>query len=194
MVSDGRHSRNRDATHPVNAMLNYAYGILESQVRTQVVTAGLDPTIGYFHSSYRTAHRLVFELMEPMPPVVDRNVLEFVQQHLFEPRDFTLTREGVCRLNPELAKAIVKTTDADRGTFVAMNDVSRHLLVGPRWSRALASYQRLIGGLASRVKHSLPCPCFVIFDRYPGASVGSSAGLSNSAQRSYEIASLTAYS
>jgi hypothetical protein len=31
--------RNRHASHPVNAMLNYAYAILESQVRIQIVAA-----------------------------------------------------------------------------------------------------------------------------------------------------------
>jgi CRISPR/Cas system-associated endonuclease Cas1 len=41
--------RNRNATHPVNATLNYAYGILESLVRMQIVASGLDPAIGYLH-------------------------------------------------------------------------------------------------------------------------------------------------
>jgi CRISPR-associated endonuclease Cas1 len=47
--------RNRHASHPVNAMLNYAYAILESQVRMQIVAEGFDPTIGYLHTSTRTA-------------------------------------------------------------------------------------------------------------------------------------------
>ena len=34
---------NRHATHPVNALLNYAYGLLETEVRIAVVAAGLDP-------------------------------------------------------------------------------------------------------------------------------------------------------
>ena len=31
---------------PVNAMLNYGYGILAHRLRAQVIAAGLDPTIG----------------------------------------------------------------------------------------------------------------------------------------------------
>jgi hypothetical protein len=38
--------RNRHASHPLNAMLNYAYAVLECQVRMQIVADGLDPTIG----------------------------------------------------------------------------------------------------------------------------------------------------
>jgi CRISP-associated protein Cas1 len=44
---------NRFATTPINAILNYAYGVLESQVRMQVVSAGLDPTIGILHGNAR---------------------------------------------------------------------------------------------------------------------------------------------
>ena len=42
--------------------------------------------------------------MEPLRPIVDRKVLEFVQQHTFAPGDFTLLQNGVCRLNPQLAR------------------------------------------------------------------------------------------
>ena len=90
----------------MNAMLNYAYGILENRVRMQVVGAGLDPTIGYFHSATRK-HGLVYDLMEPLRPVIDRGVLDFVQRHVFRPGDFTLTCEGVCKLNPQLARSCV---------------------------------------------------------------------------------------
>jgi CRISPR-associated protein Cas1 len=110
LLRNGKSRRNQYATHPVNAMLNYAYAVLENNVRTQVVGAGLDPTIGYFHGSFRGKHALVYDLMEPMRPVVDRAVLEFIQRHVFEPGDFTLTREGVCRLNPELAQSVVEIT------------------------------------------------------------------------------------
>ena len=49
--------RNRHATHPVNAMLNYAYAVLESQLRIATVSEGLDPTIGYLHSCRPEAWR-----------------------------------------------------------------------------------------------------------------------------------------
>lgn len=111
MVGNRKSYRNRNATHPVNAMLNYAYGVLENNVRLQVVGIGLDPTIGYFHGNYRNKHGLVYDLMEPLRPVVDRAVLEFVQRHVFEAGDFTLTSNGVCRLNPELARSVVRAIE-----------------------------------------------------------------------------------
>jgi CRISP-associated protein Cas1 len=60
--------RNRHATHPLNAMLNYAYAVLESQVRIATVAQGLDPTIGYLHTSRHSRVALVYDLMEPLRP------------------------------------------------------------------------------------------------------------------------------
>jgi hypothetical protein len=47
--------------------------------------------------------------MEPLRPAIDRNVLEFVLSRL-EQADFTIRNDGVCRLNPEMAKHIVRIT------------------------------------------------------------------------------------
>lgn len=46
--------------------------------------------------------------MEPLRPIVDRSVLAIAREHKFTPGDFTLKANGVCRLNPELAKAVVQ--------------------------------------------------------------------------------------
>ena len=111
LAGNRKDHRNRHATHPVNAMLNYAYAVLENNVRMQVVGAGLDPTIGYFHGNYRGKHALVYDLMEPLRPAVERGVLDFVLRHVFQPGDFTLTSSGVCRLNPQLARSVVRIAE-----------------------------------------------------------------------------------
>lgn len=98
---------NRKATHPVNAILNYAYGVLESQVQIAALAAGLDPTIGFLHASRPGRVALVYDLMEPLRPQVDRLVLDFVRRRTFSPGDFTLTSEGVCRLHPQLVRSVV---------------------------------------------------------------------------------------
>ncbi len=97
---------NRHATHPVNAILNYAYGVLESQVRIATVAAGFDPTVGYLHACRPGRMALVYDLMEPMRPQMDRIILDFVPSRTFAPKDFTVTSTGVCRLHPQLARAI----------------------------------------------------------------------------------------
>jgi CRISPR-associated protein Cas1 len=101
--------RNRFASHPVNAILNYAYAVLESQVRMWIIAQGYDPTIGYLHTnSERRPEALVFDLMEPLRPIVDRDILKFVQSHTVHPADFTIRSDGVCRINPEMARHAVE--------------------------------------------------------------------------------------
>lgn len=99
---------NRNASHPAQAILNYAYAILESHVRIQVVAAGFDPTIGVLHSGRGGRADFVLDLMEPQRPIVDRQVLAFIQANTFHPADFTIISDGVCRLSPELARFVVK--------------------------------------------------------------------------------------
>jgi CRISPR-associated protein Cas1 len=98
--------RNRHATHPVNAILNYAYAVLESELHIAAVTQGLDPTIGYLHSSRPSRVALVYTLMEPLRPQMDLLVLGFVRSHTFSSSDFMLATSGVCRLHPQLARHI----------------------------------------------------------------------------------------
>ena len=89
-------------------MLNYAYAVLESRVRSQLIALGYDPTIGIIHAYGEDRAALVLDLMEPLRPIVDRIILDLVRAKAFNPADFTIRRDGVCRLNPELAKALVK--------------------------------------------------------------------------------------
>ncbi len=100
----------------MNAILNYAYGVLESQVRIATVAAGLDPTIGYLHACRPGRMALVYDLMEPLRPQVDRLVLDFVRSRTFAPKDFMLTSSGVCRLHPQLARAMIGTAGGENAT------------------------------------------------------------------------------
>jgi CRISP-associated protein Cas1 len=98
---------NRNAAHPVNAMLNYAYAALESEIRIKAISEGYDPTIGLMHEGSDGSSKFIFDLMEPERPRVDRAVLDFVRAHVFHPADFVIQADGVCRLNPEMARMVV---------------------------------------------------------------------------------------
>jgi CRISP-associated protein Cas1 len=99
---------NRNAAHPINAILNYAYGILESHVRIQSVAEGYDPTLGIMHESREGSSAFVFDIMEPERPKVDRSILEFVKSHTFHAADFVIRSDGVCRLNPGMARCVAQ--------------------------------------------------------------------------------------
>jgi CRISPR-associated protein Cas1 len=63
---------NRNAAHPVNAILNYAYAALESEIRIKAISEGYDPTIGIMHEGSDGSSKFIFDLMEPERPKVDR--------------------------------------------------------------------------------------------------------------------------
>ncbi len=106
-------SGNRNATHPMNAMLNYAYAVLESQVRIATVAQGLDPMISYLHACRPGRTALVYDLMEPLRPQVDRLMLSLVCSHTFSPSDFFLGTGGVCRLHPQLVRQVAQQVVSD---------------------------------------------------------------------------------
>jgi CRISPR-associated protein Cas1 len=98
----------RNASHPVNALLNYAYAVLQSRVQIRLVTEGYDPMLGIMHYDRDGAPAFVFDLMEPERPKVDRAVLAFLKSEALHPADFTIREDGVVRLNPELAKQVAQ--------------------------------------------------------------------------------------
>jgi CRISPR-associated protein Cas1 len=98
---------NRNAAHPVNAILNYACAALESEIRIKAISEGYDPTIGTKHEGGDGSSKFIFDLMEPERPKVDRSMLDFIKAHVFDPADFAIRTDGVCRLNPEMARMVV---------------------------------------------------------------------------------------
>jgi CRISPR-associated protein Cas1 len=92
-------------------MLNYAYGVLMAQTQIRLITDGYDPTIGILHGregDRGTYAAFALDRMEPMRPVVDRAVLHLVATTTFVGADFPIQPDGVCRLNPELARRVAQ--------------------------------------------------------------------------------------
>jgi CRISPR-associated protein Cas1 len=63
-------------------------------------------TIGIMHEGSDGSSKFIFDLMEPERPKVDRAVLDFVKEHVFDPADFVIRADGVWRLNPEMARMV----------------------------------------------------------------------------------------
>jgi CRISP-associated protein Cas1 len=92
--------------------LNYAYAALESEIRIKAISEGYDPTIGIMHEGSDGSSKFIFDLMEPERPKVDRVVSDFVKGQVFYPTDFVIRSDGVCRLNPEMARVVVAKVSA----------------------------------------------------------------------------------
>lgn len=67
---------------PVNAALNYGYGILYSHVWGAVMNAGLEPFAGFLHVDRSGKPSLVLDLVEEFrQPVVDRTLLSWMNKN-----------------------------------------------------------------------------------------------------------------
>jgi CRISPR-associated protein Cas1 len=64
---------------PVNLCLNVCYNLLSAQVWKNVLRFGLDPFLGYLHVERPGRISLVYDLMEPFRPMVDRFVFSYLR-------------------------------------------------------------------------------------------------------------------
>jgi len=101
------YSWNMNASDPINALLNYGYAILESMVRKNVNTIGLDVSIGYLHEIAPSKHPLVYDLQELFRYIVDYSVIELLETKL-KKSDFITTENYHIRLKPNTAKMLIE--------------------------------------------------------------------------------------
>jgi hypothetical protein len=92
-------------------MLNYAYTVLEGQVRTELIRFGFDTTMSTLHAMREDRPALVLDVLEPCRTIADRAILRFVREQTFALADFKLNAEGVCRLHPQLARRVAGLVD-----------------------------------------------------------------------------------
>lgn len=71
-------SRNNKGIAP-NNLLNYGYAILRAVTARALVSSGLMPSLGLFHSNKYNAFCLADDIMEPYRPFVDAVVYEIVE-------------------------------------------------------------------------------------------------------------------
>ncbi len=105
-ILTGRKARNWKASHPINAMLNYAYAVRAAQLQIEAVGEGLDPFAGVMHHSREGFPAYVYDVIEPERPKVDAAIIAFARSRKFSGADFVLRKDGVCRLSPQLARVV----------------------------------------------------------------------------------------
>ena len=68
----------READLPINAALNYGYGILLSMVNREIAARGVLSQVGICHRNEYNQFNLTCDLMEPFRPAVDRLVVDYL--------------------------------------------------------------------------------------------------------------------
>ncbi len=130
----------RPPTDAVNALLGFAYGLLQVQVTAGVHMAGLDPYIGYLHETTRGQPAMVLDLMEEFRPLIaDNLILSVVSHKELKPDDFT-DNLGAYRLSEKGRKQFLQAWERK------MNDEFKHPTFGYRctYRRAIELQARLL--------------------------------------------------
>jgi CRISP-associated protein Cas1 len=88
-VVDFRGRQQHPAYDPFNALLNYLYGMLYTQVHLSMLKSGLDPFMGVLHADrYGAAPTLVFDAIEPLRPWADEVAVQLFTQGRVRDSDF----------------------------------------------------------------------------------------------------------
>jgi CRISPR-associated protein Cas1 len=90
------------ATTPGNALLNYLYAILESEVTVALLAAGLDPGIGMFYADIDGRSSPALDAIEAARPHVDYWLHAYLASSAFANCDFAELSDGEVRLTHPL--------------------------------------------------------------------------------------------
>jgi CRISPR-associated endonuclease Cas1 len=99
----------RGAVTPGNALLNYLYGVLASEVTIALHTIGLDPSLGILHVDKNNRASLAYDLMEPLRPILDRWLFDWLWATTFSKRDFREDAQGFIRCTHPLIAHLAMT-------------------------------------------------------------------------------------
>jgi len=104
--------------------LNYLYAVLESESRLAAAALGLDPGLGVIHVDTPNRDSLACDLMEPVRPLVDSFLLDWITHELVKREWFFEQRDGNCRLMGPFAARLSETA--------------------PTWGRAVAPWAEYV--------------------------------------------------
>lgn len=132
----------RGAFDPLNAALNYIYGVLLAEVIRAVAACGLDPHAGFLHSSARDKPALALDLMEEFrAPLADAVVLGAINNREITASSFT-TVLGSCRLRDPGRRALLSAYERRLETEFT-HPVFRYRIT---WRRAIEVQARMVLG------------------------------------------------
>jgi len=133
----------RPATDPLNAALNFTYGMLLADLVRAVVSCGLDPHAGFLHSSGRNKPALALDLCEEFrAPVADSVVIGAFNNGELKPSSFSMVT-GSARLRDRARSTLIAAYERRVSTEF------RHPIFEYKvtWRRAMEIQARLVLGV-----------------------------------------------
>ena len=106
-------SRNYNASDEINALLNYGYAILESEIRKAINGIGLDYSIGFLHEINQSRTPLVYDVQELFRWLIDISVIQLLEEKKIKKSDFIITENYHIRLGESVAKLLIEKINSN---------------------------------------------------------------------------------
>jgi CRISP-associated protein Cas1 len=113
------------ARDPVNAMLNYGYGILYSKCEGALIMAGADPYIGILHRDEHSRPVLAYDLVEVFRFWIDYVVYHIACQNVLNAGYYSMRSDGSCWLETLGRRVLIQSVNDYLDEVVEMNGASR---------------------------------------------------------------------
>jgi CRISPR-associated protein Cas1 len=114
----------RPPLDPTNSLLSYSYSVLVKESIVSLLSYGLDPFLGFYHTPYFGRPSLALDLIEELRPVVaDSLVIQLINRREVIAEDFVI-ENGKIVLLPKAKKTLLK------GFERRMQERVRHNFVG----------------------------------------------------------------
>ena len=106
-------SRNYNASDEINALLNYGYAILESEIRKGINAVGLDYSIGFLHEINQSRTPLVYDIQELFRWLIDISAIQLLEEKKIKKSDFIITENYHTRLGEDVAKMLIEKINSN---------------------------------------------------------------------------------
>jgi CRISP-associated protein Cas1 len=121
----------KNASHPINAMLNYAYTVEAGRLAKALAARGLALQIGFLHSDKTGRNSLVWDAIEPLRPIIDARVFRHIETREFKRRDFVQSSASAYRLERDiiaelLTKVSLPQAEIDDAADFMLRVIERH--------------------------------------------------------------------
>ena len=113
------YSWNMNASDEINALLNYGYAILESEVRRDIYTVGFEPSIGFLHEIAQSKTPLIYDFQELFRWLVDLSIIQLLEEKKIGKSNYIVTENYHVRLRENAAKMLIKKINENFNTKVS---------------------------------------------------------------------------
>ena len=113
------------ARDPVNAFLNYGYGILYGKIESALIQAGIDPYIGILHRDEYNRPVLVYDVIEIFRIWVDYIVYDLACQNVITDDYYSVAANGGIWLENLGRRIIIQSINDYFNEIIELNGLSR---------------------------------------------------------------------